>query len=54
MLTGELPHGLVRGSAEQEAATKCPAYSSAADRLVALALMLWGLRAEPPAAAAAE
>lgn len=28
-LTGELPHGLVHGSAEQEAATKCLAYSSA-------------------------
>jgi hydroxylaminobenzene mutase len=43
-LMGELPHGLHRGMASQETLIKVLAYSSAPTGLMALALVLWGLR----------
>lgn len=49
-LMGELPHGLSRGSANQETVIAILAYSSAPTGLTAFGLMLWGLRmdaAEP-------
>jgi hydroxylaminobenzene mutase len=46
-LMGELPHGLRHGSAFQESVIKIVAYSSAPTGLIALGLVLWGLRGEP-------
>jgi hydroxylaminobenzene mutase len=43
-LMGELPHGLTRGSANQETLIKVLAYSSAPTGLASFALILWGLR----------
>jgi len=43
-LTGELPHGLARGSAARETIIKILAYSSAPPGLAAFVLILWGLR----------
>lgn len=43
-LMGELPHGLVQGSFFQETVIKVLAYSSAPTGLIALFLILWGLR----------
>jgi hydroxylaminobenzene mutase len=48
-LAGELPHGLVRGTAFQETLIKVLAYSSAPTGLTCFALILWGLRLRPNA-----
>ena len=47
-LMGELPHGLARGTAFQEAFIKVLAYTSAPTGLTAFALILWGLRLVAP------
>jgi (hydroxyamino)benzene mutase len=44
-LMGELPHGLVQGTAVQETVIKVLAYSSAPTGLTSFVLILWGLRA---------
>ena len=47
-LAGELPHGLSRGAAFQEAVIKFVAYSSAPTGLTCFVLILWGLRTQTP------
>ncbi len=43
-LMGELPHGLMRGTAGQERLIAMLAYSSAPTGLAAFGIILWGLR----------
>lgn len=44
MLTGELPHGLERGTDLQENVIRVVSYSSGPTGIIAFALILWGLR----------
>ncbi len=50
-LMGELPQGLSHGSPFQETVIKVLSYSSAPTVLIALGLILWGLRVPGPPAA---
>jgi hydroxylaminobenzene mutase len=45
-LMGELPHGLVRGTAFQETLIQVLAYSSAPPFLISFVLIFWGLRVD--------